>query len=211
MRGFGPLGLLSIAVIFAAALFGPLPAGVAVLLWAWLSKTPLSDLGLVRPNDVIRSVGIGAIAGVVFKLLMKAIVMPLLGGPAVNPTYHFLQSNAAALPGMIGTVLLSAGFSEELFFRGYIFDRVGALAGRTRAALGFAVVLSTSLFAFAHYPDQGWPGVEQAGIVGIVLGVMFAQRRSLVMPMVTHAVFDLTAVTLIYFGWEERVAHFIFK
>lgn len=176
-----------------------------------MSNTPLSALGLVRPEHVLRHIAAAVVVGGAFKLLMKSLVMPLLGGPAVNPVYHFLTSNPSALPGMIGTVLLSAGFSEELVFRGYVFERVGTLIGRRRSAMAISVLLSTTLFAIAHYPDQGWPGVEQAAIVGLALGAIFASRRSLFVPMVAHTSFDLTAVTLIYFGWEDRVAHWFFK
>ncbi|TMA33009.1 MAG: CPBP family intramembrane metalloprotease, partial [Deltaproteobacteria bacterium] len=56
---------------------------------------------------------------------MKAVVMPLFGAPAINPAYHYLAGNTAALPGMILAVIFGAGFGEEIFFRGYLFERLG--------------------------------------------------------------------------------------
>lgn len=50
LRGFGPLGLHAIAVVFAGDfLFSPLSA-VLALAWAWRSRTPWSALGLACPR-----------------------------------------------------------------------------------------------------------------------------------------------------------------
>ena len=59
---------------------------------------------------------------------MKVIVVPLLGAPAINPAYHYLAGNRAALPGMVFTMIV-AGFAEETLFRGFLFERLGKLFG----------------------------------------------------------------------------------
>jgi membrane protease YdiL (CAAX protease family) len=136
--------------------------------------------------------------------------MPLLGAPAINEAYHYLTGNTAALPGMILTVLVGAGFAEEVFFRGYLFERIGALLGSGRAALLAKLVISTGLFAVAHYFVQGVPGVEQAAVTGLVIGSIFAWRREIWTCVVIHAAFDLTALVLIYLDLEEKVARLLF-
>jgi membrane protease YdiL (CAAX protease family) len=142
---------------------------------------------------------------------MKALVMPLLGAPALNDAYAYLVGNAAALPAIVATVLVSAAFSEELFYRGFLLDRLGSWLGRTRPALAGSVVLAALLFAAAHYPDQGMPGAIQAAIVGSVFGGLFVWRRELPILMAMHAGFDLMAVAIIYRGWEAPVAEFFFR
>src|SRR6476660_1690909 len=47
LRGFGPLGVLSILVIVLTSVVKPL-GGLLVLLWAWRSHTPWRDIGYVR-------------------------------------------------------------------------------------------------------------------------------------------------------------------
>lgn len=75
-----------------------------------------------------------------------------------------------------------------------------------------SIVLFTSvLFGLAHYSNQGIPGVEQATIVGLVVGTMFAVTGQLPMLMIVHAAFDLTALAMIYWNLETGVAHLIFK
>jgi membrane protease YdiL (CAAX protease family) len=74
-----------------------------------------------------------------------------------------------------------------------------------------AIVLLTSvLFAFAHYPGQGLAGAEQALITGIVIGTIFVLTGSLWLPIVVHAAFDVAAVLIIYWNFESRLAHLLF-
>src|ERR1700686_1233303 len=125
LRGFGPLGILAILIILAGNfLFSPLSA-VLVLVWVGLSRTPWGEIGFVRPDRWVRTAMIGIAFGVALKFLMKMIVMPLLGAPPINPAYHYLAENRAALPGVVLAMIFVAGFGEETFFRGYMFERLG--------------------------------------------------------------------------------------
>ena len=73
-------------------------------------------------------------------------------------------------------------------------------------------VLITSIgFALLHYPEQRLAGAEQATITGLVFGTIFAVTGRLFMPMCAHAAFDLTAVALIYWNLESKVAHLVFR
>jgi membrane protease YdiL (CAAX protease family) len=211
LRGFGPVGVLAIVAIIAGSLAGPLVSAVLVLAWAQLSQTPLRALGLAAPRSWTATVAGGVLLGIAFKLSMKALVMPLLGAPPINTPYHYLAGNPAALPGMLAAVLVSAGFGEEVFFRGYVFERLGKLLGRGKVALTATLLLSAALFAIAHYPDQRLPGVEQAAVTGLVFGGIYAWRKQLWVVILAHAAFDLTAVALIYWGWEAPVAHLLVR
>src|SRR5512143_918483 len=174
LRGFGPVGLLAIVVILAGnLLFLPLSALLA-LAWARASRTPLADLGFSAPKSWLRDAGAGVALGAALKLTMKAVVMPLLGAPAINPVYHYLAGNSAALPWVLYAVIFGAGFGEETIFRGYAFERLGRLLGSSRVARAAIVLLTTALFALAHYPDQGLFGVEQAAFTGLVFGAVYA-------------------------------------
>src|ERR1043165_9961627 len=75
LRGFGLVGILAILVIILAGT-PPLSAAL-VLVWAWWSRTPWSELGYVRPRSWISTLAVGIVFGSAFKFLMKAIVMPL--------------------------------------------------------------------------------------------------------------------------------------
>lgn len=210
LRGFGPLGILALLVILAGNfLIVPLSA-VLVLLWAQRSGTPWRELGLSRPASWARAVAIGLVFGIAFKLVMKAIVMPLLDAPPTNPAYQHLIGNTAALPVMLYLVIFGAGFGEEVVFRGYFFERLGKLFRPGRWSMAMTVFLTAAFFGLVHYPEQGAAGAQQATIVGLVFGGIYAVTRSLWMLMVAHAAFDLTAVAIIYWDWESAVAHWFF-
>jgi membrane protease YdiL (CAAX protease family) len=211
LRGFGPLGLVAILVILAGnAIVAPLSA-ILVLLWARRSHTPWRDIGYVRPRSWARSLAVGVTLGIALKFLMKAVVLPLLDAPPINQAYHYLAGNTAALPGMLFSMIVGAGFGEETLFRGYLFERLQKLLGRSAAATTVIVLLTSAFFGLLHYFDQGIPGVQQATIVGLVLGTIFAVTGRIFMLMCAHAAFDLTALAVIYWDLETDVARLLFK
>jgi membrane protease YdiL (CAAX protease family) len=211
LRGFGPLGILAILFIIGSYLLSVLLSTILVLVWARMSRTPWREIGYVRPKSWIGALLVGTVFGVAFKFAMKAVVMPLLGAPPINQAYHFLAGNTAALPWMIYTLIVSAGVGEETFFRCWMFERVGKIFGASAWAKTLIVLLTSALFASAHYSVQGLPGVQQAMITGLAFGTIFAITGRIFMIMVAHAVFDLTALAMIYWDFESEVAHLIFK
>ena len=211
LRGFGPLGLLAILVILAGNLIVVPLSALLVLAWAHWSRTPWQELGFVRPRSWIGGLAVGIAFGSVFKLLMKMLVMPLLGADPINQAYHYLAGNTAALPGMLFAILVGAGFGEETLFRGFHFERLGKLFGSSAGAKISIVLLTAAWFGLAHFPEQGLAGVQQATIVGLVFGAIFARTGRLWMLMCAHAAFDLTALALIYWELEADVAHLIFR
>jgi len=212
LRGFGPLGILALLLIFFAGNYPFLPlSAVLVLVWTWRSRTPWREIGYLRPKSWILSLAVGITFGIAFKLLMKVIVMPLLGAPAINPAYHYLAGNRAALPAALFAMIVRAGFGEETVFRGFLFERFGKLFGSSVWAKTWTVLLTAGLFGLAHYVDQGLAGVEQATIVGLVFGTIMAVTGQIWTLMVAHAAFDLTALAIIYWDLESSVAHLVFK
>lgn len=206
-----PLGIVAFLLIFFGnTVVVPLGA-VLVLVWAWRSRTPWREIGFVRPKSWLRTLLIGIAFGVAFKLVMKAIVMPLFGAPAINQAFHYLAGNTAALPAILYAVIVGAGFGEETFFRGYPFERFGKLFGTTAWAKAATVLITSVWFGLEHYSLQGLAGVQQATIVGLVFGTIFAITGRIWMLIIAHAAFDLTAVAIIYWDVETEVAHLIFK
>ena len=211
LRGFGLLGLLALAVILSGNLVVAPLSALLVLVWARVSQTPWRSLGFTPPRSWIRTFAIGIPFGIALKLGMKAVVMPLFGAPAVNQHYHYLAGNAPASLGILFTVIVSAGIGEEILFRGFLFERLRKLLGESGVATAVTVLLTSGLFAVAHFRDQRVPGVEQAAVAGLVYGTVYAVEGGLWLPMVVHAAFDITAVALIYWQWESAVAHLIFR
>ena len=211
LRGFGPIGVLTtLAVMLLVPILFPLGAAVP-LLWAWRSRTPHRELGLARPRSWPATIGFGILSGVAFKILMKSVIMPLLGAPPVNAAFQHLQGNAGALPGMMFNVIVGAGFGEELLYRGFLFLRLGQLLGGSRAAKVVIVLVTALYFGLIHYPGQGLPGAQQAVIMALTLGTLYARTGRLWFLVALHAAFDVAAVLIIYLGFETRLAQLFFR
>jgi membrane protease YdiL (CAAX protease family) len=211
LRGFGPFGILAILIILGGNLIIEPLGAILALVWVKISNTPWRELGFVRPRSWTKTIAIGIAFGVALKFIMKALVMPLLGAPPINQAYHWVAGNTAALPFMLYLIIFGAGLGEETLFRGWMFERLGKLFGPSVPAKITIILITTILFAAAHYGGQGVPGVEQAFFTGLVFASIFAITGRLFMLMIAHTAFDLTALWMIYYDLETRIAHLIFS
>lgn len=208
LRGGGLVGILStVAILLAGNIAGPL----LVLVWASLSRTPIEHLGFTRPKNCLRTLTLGVVAGIVLKLFAKAVLMPALGFDAVNPAYHYLARNSAAVWPMIMMVFFGGGIGEETVWRGFLFERLRPLFRVDRSGTSTIVVVTSLAFAAAHYADQGTAGVVQALLTGFVFGTMYLVRGDIWAPIIVHAAYDVTAVLIIYFDVESGIGHALFR
>ncbi len=210
LRGWGPVGITAFVIVFAGALLAPPIAAALGLVWLWLSRTPLRDMGMARPKSWAITIAGGLLLGIALKFLMKAVVLPLFGADPVNHTFHYLAHNQAAALDFAAYAIYGAGFAEEFFFRGYLFERLGKLFGHSTLAIVTIVILTTGLFGLAHFAQGPW-GVVNALITGGTVAIIFALTRNLWFVMFVHAAFDLAALAMIYYDVEPQVAHLIFK
>jgi membrane protease YdiL (CAAX protease family) len=211
LRGVGPVGIaVAVGIIMTGFMYGTRVCAPLVLLWVLFTRTPWRDLGFARPRSWPLAIVGGIVAGIVCKLIMQAVVMPLLGAPDVTPNYHSLVHNRAALPGLILYMIFVAGLGEELIFRGFMFERLGRLLGSSRNARIAIVLITATIFGLGHYPEHGWTGVAQAFIMAVMVGAYFAITRNIWPVIILHATFDVLMVFIIYFGLEARIANVFF-
>lgn len=211
LTGFGAGGVLSLLLILGGVTVGMPIAGALVLLWAWLSYTPLRELGLKRPRSWLGVIVVGVIAGVGLKLLMKSVVLPYLGAPPTNPAYHELQGDFDRFLIEIPQLIIFAGFCEELVFRGYLINRLQAWMGTSVVSGAAAVLITAAIFGPLHFFMQGYWGALQATIVGILFaGTYLLNGQRLWSLIVAHGAFDVFAFWIIYAGMEEKFAHLVF-
>ena len=188
-----PLGWLVVGVIVVgvpSALAGASPAlalasTVLALIAYWgvmrfiaRRATPeISSRGAGR--DLLRGVGVGAAF-----LLVSIALITVVGG------YRFTAHGAVgagALPGLV-TVAITGALTEELLFRGLVFQAVEQLRGpRT------ALVISSLLFGLAHLANPGatlWSSLAVAIEAGGLMGAAFLWRRSLWLVTALHAAWN---------------------
>jgi len=81
---------------------------------------------------------------------------------------------------------LSAGFCEELVYRGYLQGQVLAMTGSSFAA----ILIQGVLFGISH-AYQGLKMVVMISVLGILYGILASWRKSLRPGMINHALTDI--------------------
>lgn len=155
----------------------------------------LGSFGLRRGN-LWRGVGWAALAA-----LAIGVFQGMGGSSHAQEIREVIRSGRVlwALPVAFLAMLLTAGFTEEFFFRGFLQTRLTVLSGSRLVGL----VASALLFGVYHVPyaylHPSWPthgdlgaaigsAMGQGGIAGVLLGVLYmVSRGNLLACVVLHA------------------------
>ncbi|MCX6775826.1 MAG: type II CAAX endopeptidase family protein [Candidatus Micrarchaeota archaeon] len=130
---------------------------------------------------------------VAFGLLATAFILyPLTGLEKVTIVYLGFDT-----PDVVADVIKSlplymaiftftfTPFAEEIFFRGFLLDRIG-------------IVLSSLLFAMAHFTYGSVAEFAVAFTAGLAFAVMKRRSGSLVPAITAHALFNFVTVLIFY-------------
>lgn len=154
-----------------------------------LRPTPLRELigGASRsPVRVAADFGIAAALWLAWRLLSQALArLPFLSGPAhvAGMLPHSPLEVVLWIP-----LSLSAGFCEELIFRGWL-QRL--LTARTRNAW-MGLLLQALVFGGLHL-YEGAAACVRIACFGLLFGLVALWRRSLVPGMIAHAATDIVS------------------
>ncbi|MGZ5353485.1 MAG: CPBP family intramembrane glutamic endopeptidase [Actinomycetota bacterium] len=178
------------------------------VLVAWLSNshpTWRRVLGLPPRGgwwaEIRSSVGFGLILypSMVFGvgLLVALLLEAASGEQTAVPEQVSSDLSAVGVVVTIVYAIVIAPIHEELFFRGVLFrgvrDRHGLGAGLLASGLGFALI---------HYLDAPWEdALLLMGVMffnGIALSWWFERRGTIVAPVVTHMVFNVIGLSMIF-------------
>jgi membrane protease YdiL (CAAX protease family) len=175
-------------------------AAIIVLLirtFLWHSGERTADVFVgTRPvrGEILRGLALVpavfvAVAGIV--LALRAVA-PRLHTVELNPYEAFLGTPARAAVFFV-VVIIAGGVREELQ-RAFILRRFEQRLGG--AGMGLAV--SSVAFGALHVV-QGWDVAAAIGLLGLLWGVLYVRRRSVVLPMINHAGFDAIQVVQGFF------------
>jgi membrane protease YdiL (CAAX protease family) len=146
-------------------------------------------------RDVLRDIVIATAFFLIFEAV--GVALSMLFGQNDAKTVNLLLPVSLVEILMWITVSVTAGFVEELVFRGYLQTQLRVLTGNVwLAIIGQAVV-----FALMH----GYQGLQNVAIIlvlALLFGVLAAWRRSLLPGMMSHAASD------IWGGWLKHALGF---
>jgi uncharacterized protein len=167
------IALLLLVLVMSAHREGPQKIG---LRWVHWKSNSLVGLGLV-PVLFLCNVIIGHIFQTYFPQ----------HSTDKNPLLEIIHTRRE-LALFVVSAILAGGIKEELQ-RAFILTRFGEWLGG--AWLG--LLLWSVAFGAAHYV-QGWQGMITAGFFGLLFGIVYLMRRSLIGPIVAHGVYDTLAL-----------------
>jgi uncharacterized protein len=166
-------------------------------LWARAGRA-WSNLGLVPPSGARMLVGIAL--GVVILYLtirqlrgIRRLTPEKLEAlrPRLGYVEFILPHNREEYRGFM-FLSLTAGFCEELLYRGYLFWVIGSYIG-----LPAAIAAGVILFGVGH-AYQGGRGVVKTALTGLALSLIYVGSGWLIPSMVIHALVDASAGVLAF-------------
>lgn len=197
--------------LIMAALFAVVAPAVVVLVrlsypvraerpgWGSVLVGPVQRLGLTgsRPSVWGRRVWYGLI-GWAAAYLSATLITKLVAPIPVDPRY--VQTSAASGGMRFLHGVLGAAPVEEVAFRGTLLLVVAGCAAvlpsrLARAAAIAALVASSVLFGLAHL-SFGWSNVATATAGGLIFGGIALRTRSIIPPMIAHALYNGTVYWL---------------
>ena len=179
-----------------------------LLLLGWISLRVRNlrwrDVGLTRylswPVTITIGVGLGVLTEAFQLLITQPILSRLIGKEPDLELFRMLTGNLKMTLLFIALSWTLAAFGEELFWRGYLMNRVADVGGRTPAAWIVSLVIVNMAFGVAH-GYQGLTGLIEEGISGLFLGLMYLRTgKNLCVPIIAHGLGDTIDMVLLFFG-----------
>lgn len=100
--------------------------------------------------------------------------------------------SARSLPVRLG-LLITGTFLEEVFYRGYLIERLTSLTGKR----WLAGSVSWVSFTLVHLRYCGWGPTLDLGVIAAALVILYLRERSIWPSIVLHGINDLFALILI--------------
>jgi membrane protease YdiL (CAAX protease family) len=138
------------------------------------------------PRELMKDIALGAGLWAVWIGLMNAHVL----GSGTNAAQGLLPRGILESLMWI-PVALSAGFCEEVAFRGYLQKQFQAITGN----VGWAVLFQAIIFGIGHL-YEGVGQVARITMFGVLFGVLALWRKSLRPGMIAHAWSDIFGVII---------------
>jgi len=170
--------------------------GLTIVFVTKVFKMKVSDLGLSSAK-LPSNTGLGLIIGVAGYMAGTVITVILNLLVPIEVPEWFLKALTATssidLLILLALTWILVGPCEEIFFRGFVQGSFARWKGST-----VGIVVGALIFGFAHYSPELWFRTVGAFFVGLIYGVVYKWRKSLVPVMAAHALNDTIAFTLAF-------------
>lgn len=207
--------ILTVIFILAIPQYGVIIAFIIVVAYLRRSKNRKElrkSIGLSSPKSLMALVIVTAFLGALIELTMEIFLNPLIE----KLTHSKIDLSEVEMTSIgdyltwivIGSVL--GGLLEEILFRGFLITRISNFLKENKSSDILALFTTSILFGLCHF-YQGWSGVISTGIIGFIFGIIFlAFNKNLWYSILTHGFVNVTALTILYFGYYDKLEFLIF-
>ena len=177
------------------------------LLWVVtrLRGASWKDYGGSRPASWLRTMlsGVGLSIIMIVAIVILQELLSLAIPDAAPPDMSRFDALHGNLPNLLVNVVvlwITAGFIEELIWRGYLINRLTHIFGQSRMAWVIVLFCSAALFGVAHF-YQGPSGILLTGTTGLLIGAAFLLVRRNLWPLViAHGLINTISFVDMFFN-----------
>jgi uncharacterized protein len=208
--GQNTLKALIIAFLVLFPHFVPLPfysyaivCFASIILYLRKQTKTLQDLGLKRRILTAHTLIVGILSALLWIAINKWVYHPIITHFfVVEPytEYDFIRNKLSNLIITLIAAWLIGGFYEEIVFRGFIQTTIREWFAKSRNSFWLAGLSTSALFGLYHW-QQGIFGIIPSFLGGLLWTLLlWRYKGNLWYPIISHAIYDTIALTMIYFG-----------
>jgi len=176
---------------------------IAIILISYWNDKSLSKIGLQPSISFLKTIGIALILFAIIEPVLDFVVQPIINKLiGETPDYSTFQSIAGNFPKYSKYfifILISAGFGEEILFRGFLFRQFKMIIPEFKFKSLLIVILTSILFSLPHL-YQGPSGLIMTFIFGLIFAIIYLKSNyNLWITIILHGLIDSMFITLAYF------------
>lgn len=178
-----------------------------LLIWLYLRvyKENFSNIGF-RFNDLTyKSLAVGSLVGIVYAVFAYWIISPILARLGFHEPnlsdFNYLRHNFFNYLFLLVIACFLVIPFEEIVFRGFIFSRFKAIAGKHRGAFIISGLITSVLFALYHYQEGLGAVVSIFLFAMIAIWLLKLFKGNLWYVIFFHITYDIFMLTAIYLGY----------
>ncbi len=190
---------------------GPISTFTTMFVATWrlrARRMSWADLGFEKPESWWRTL---LLSGLVFGVI---VIFSAVGGGIAGlffeKGYVFnrfgdIERNVPMYLLWMGLVWTHSAFFEEMLFRAFIIDRLGAFLGGSTAATLVSVTLAAIFFGYRHAYYQGAYGFVVTGVIGFGLGLVYVWfgKNNLLPQILAHGYVNSIGFTMRFLGLRD--------
>ena len=190
---------------------GPISTFTAMAVGTWRLRARgmgWSDLGFRKPDSWLRTLlwSAGAFGVIVVGGVVGSEVAELFfeRGYVAN-RFGDIEGNVPMYLLWMVLVWTHSAFFEEMLFRAFLINRLGAFLGGSTAATLLSVTLAAVFFGYRHAYYQGAYGFVVIGTIGFALGLFYVWigKNNLLPQILAHGYMNSIGFTMRFLGLRE--------